>query len=149
MKYLTLIILALSFSAQAQEVPKYLQDAIITVKLKSGKEYTYSANEYAVVKRQSKPQVKITESSEVTEVARISPPAESEGKRHRHIISGELLSSRNGELSEKSTGSTVDVETKRKVGVGIMYQNNIYKDLYIGGRIDSNGGAGVNIGVGF
>lgn len=146
MKYLTLIILALSFSAQAQEIPKYLQDAVITVKLKSGKEYTHSANEYAVVKRGQK---KLPIEQGVAEVARTKRPEPKQSKPHKHIISGELLSSRNGELSEKSTGSTVDVETKRKVGVGIMYQNNIYKDLYIGGRIDSNGGARVNIGVGF
>lgn len=146
MKYLTLIILALSFSAQAQEVPKYLQDAVITVKLKSGKEYTYSANEYAVVKRGQK---KLPAEQGSVEVARVERSEPKQSKSHKHIISGELLSSRNGELSEKSTSSTVDVETKRKVGVGIMYQNNIYKDLYIGGRIDSNGGAGVNIGVGF
>lgn len=149
MKYLTLIILSLSFTTYAQEVPEFLKDGTITVTLKNGKTHTFSANEYAVVKRQAKPQVKIAESSEVMEVARINPSVKSESKRHKHIISGEVLSSRNGELKDSADPSHITVKTRRKVGVGIMYQNNIYKDLYLGGRIDSNGGAGLNIGLGF
>lgn len=151
MKSILLLALLMSVSAYAQVQPAYLKDATITVKLKSGKEYTYSANEYAVVKRQD-PQIKaILADLERVEVepSKPAPASETQIKRHKHIISGEVLSSRNGGLKDSSDPSQVKVETERKVGVGVMYQNNIYKDLYLGGRVDTNGGAGVNIGVGF
>ena len=146
MKSLILLLALITVTCQAQTAPAYLKDATITVKLKNGQEYIYSANEYAVVKRGSK---KIEVDTSVPQVARQAPAQESSPKRHKHIISGELLSSRDGGLKEKSTSSTVEVETERRVGAGIMYQNNIYKDLYLGGRVDTNGGAGVNVGVGF
>lgn len=53
MKKLTFIILLLSLNCFAAEAPSYLKDATVTVTLKGGKTYTYSANEYAVVVRTS------------------------------------------------------------------------------------------------
>lgn len=70
-------------------------------------------------------------------------------KRHKHIISGELLSSANGELKTSSGQSTSTIRSRHKAGVGLIYQNNIYKDLYLGGRVDTNGGVGVTLGIGF
>jgi hypothetical protein len=53
-KYIVAILLSV-FSVQAQEeIPAYLKDSVITVKLKDGKEYTFSGNEYKVVKRGAK-----------------------------------------------------------------------------------------------
>ena len=53
MKKLSILFLLVSLSAFAQETPSYLKDASITVTLKNGKQYKYSANEYAVVKREN------------------------------------------------------------------------------------------------
>lgn len=55
MKYLSLIIIMLAVPAMAVgPAPEYLQGGTITVTLKNGKTYTYSTDEYAVVKRGSK-----------------------------------------------------------------------------------------------
>lgn len=148
MKSALLLALLISVPAIAQVTPAYLKDATITVKLKNGKEYTYSANEYAVIKRGAEKKIELADKGEV-KVEKSAPASEVQTKRHKHIISGEVLSSRTGGLKDSSDPSQVKVETERKVGVGVMYQNNIYKDLYLGGRVDTNGGAGVNIGVGF
>jgi hypothetical protein len=146
MKYLTIILALISISAFSQEVPKYLQDGVITVTLKSGKVFTYSANEYAVVRRGSKkPEVKI----ELAEAVPTKAPAKEAPKRNKHIISGEIVSSNSGDLDVNKGASKVDVESKRELGLGLQYQYNFVDDLYGGVRVDTNGGAAANIGVGF
>lgn len=144
MKYLVLVML-FSVNCFAQKVPEYLKDGVITVTLKNGKTHTFSANEYAVVKREEK---KLPVENTVVQQTHTTVVFQ-ERKVNKHIISGELLSSRNGGLRDKSTANTVEIETERRVGVGIMYQNNIYDNIYLGGRVDSNGGAGINLGLGF
>jgi len=152
MKYLMIaLVTMMSTSALAQEVPKYLKDGKITVTLKNGKTYEYSANEYMVVKRKDKATpTKIVAAAPVvtdegTKVVRSEP---AEQKRHKHIVSVEAMNSQRG-LRSSTSPNMVDVETKREFGLGLQYQNNFYKDLYLGGRIDTNGGAGVNLGLGF
>lgn len=51
MKYILLMIALLTVTIYADEQPAYLKDAQITVTLKSGKVYTFDANEYKVVPR--------------------------------------------------------------------------------------------------
>ncbi len=143
----TLLALSLSLSAFAEEVPSYLKDGTITVTLKNGKQYTFSANEYKVVKRGDKaPEMRIPVIVYSESKQQESKPAEP--KRLKHIVSGEVLQS-NGGLNTSESGNSVTVKNKRQIGVGLQYQYNIYQDLYMGGRIDSNGGTGVNLGVGF
>jgi hypothetical protein len=50
---ITSIVLA-AFSSFAEEMPEYLKDSEITVKLKTGEVYKFSGNEYKVVKRGAK-----------------------------------------------------------------------------------------------
>lgn len=47
------------------------------------------------------------------------------------------------------TKEPVDSEESVKLGVGIQYQRNVYEDLFIGGRVGSNGGVGLSLGLGF
>lgn len=144
MKYLVLMVL-FSATCFAQETPPYLRDAVITVVLKDGQTHVFSANEYAVIKRQEKKLP--VEDSQVEPTPTII--AQPKVKAHKHIISGEVLSSRNGGIKDRVSGNSIEIETERKIGVGVMYQNNIHKNMYLGGRIDSNGGAGINLGLGF
>jgi len=148
MKSLILLLALITLTCQAQSTPAYLKDATITVKLKGGKEYTYSANEYAVIKRNSKPKIELAQASEPIKVESSRPAQAPEPKRHKHIVSGEIVRS-NGSLNTSTGANDVEVENQKEIGVGIQYQNNIYKDLYLGGRVDTNGGTGVQIGVGF
>ena len=126
-----------------------MKDGVITVTLKDGKQYTFSTNEYKVVRR--------GESAKVIQVATDSKQAQEQvnqstqpeiAKKHKHIVSGELVRSKNG-LDVTNGANEVDVKTKKEIGVGIQYQYNIYRDLYLGGRFDSNGGTSVNFGIGF
>lgn len=153
MKYLLTIALFLSsLSVFAEDIPAYLKDGVITVTLKDGKQYTFSANEYKVVKRGSKAKVEVAQeelkqAQEEQVQHRVVIITEKE-QRHKHIVSGELVRSKN-DLEVANGSNEVDIKTKKEIGVGIQYQYNIYRDLYLGGRFDSNGGTGINFGVGF
>lgn len=132
--------------AHAETAPEYMKDAVITVKTKDGKEYTFSGNEYKVVKRESKVvTIPFIVTTTTTQEIQSSPEQQA---RHKHILSLELVRSKNG-FDEQMTSSTVDVKSRYGLGLGLMYQNNFHKDYYLGGRIDTNSGAGVNLGVGF
>lgn len=152
-KLLLAVTILLSLTVSAQEVPDYLKDGIILVRLANGKIYSFSANEYAVVKRGAKAQ-KAPESdslnsfqfSKAERAALVAAPLEAD--RKKNIISGEILRSQKGLQINKSSNQ-VDAENKYKFGVGLMYQRNIVDDIYLGGRIDSNGGTGLNLGFGF
>lgn len=149
-KILLMLAFLITMPAAANEIPpKYLEDGVITVTLKSGKQYTFSANEYFVAKRGVK-------KVEIARAPQINKPQEimyiekkSEQKRLKHIISGEVVRSNNGQHDVSSDPSRVNVESKKAFGVGVQYQYNIYKDVYMGGRLDSNGGTGLSLGLGF
>ena len=139
-----LILIVFIFCAHSfanETPPDYLKDGTITVTLKSGKTHTYSTNEYMVVKR-GKKQAKVEKEPVVAR------KVEKNQKRLKHIVSGEVLESSRG-LSESTNATSTTVRNRRKLGLGIQYQYNVYDDLFLGGRIDSNGGAGLNLGVGF
>lgn len=136
-------------SVFAEDIPTYLRDGVITVTLKDGKQYTFSANEYKVVKRESSAKISQVTTASKQAQEQVNQSAQPEvAKRHKHIVSGELVRSKNG-LDTTTRSNEVDIKTKKELGVGIQYQYNVYEDLYMGGRVDSNGGAGINIGVGF
>lgn len=149
MKYLlTIALVLISLSVFAEDIPTYLKDGVITVTLKDGKQYSFSANEYKVVKRGSKAKVEITntkvEQSKEKAPAQPTPPQE----MSKNIVSFEVLKSSNG-LTTSKNSNKVEVEETKKLGVGIQYQRNVYEDLFIGGRVDSNGGVGLSLGLGF
>lgn len=150
MKYLLTIALFLSsLSVFAEDIPAYLKDGVITVTLKDGKQYTFSANEYKVVKRGRKAKVEVVQEELKQTQEQGNQSAQPEvAKIHKHIISGELVRSKNG-LDVINNTNEVDIKTKKEIGVGVQYQFNVYEDLYIGGRVDSNGGTAISLGVGF
>ena len=149
MKLIIAAILTLvSSAALASEVPAYLKDGTITVTLKNGKQYTFSANEYMVVKRgASSPKLEVAK-QEVQALQEKLQQEVAKPKRLKHIVSGEVVHS-NGGLDTERGANTVNVRSKKELGVGLQYQYNIFKDVYMGGRVDSNGGAGLNLGLGF
>ena len=138
-------------TAFASETPDYLKDGTITVTLENGKQYTFSANGYMVAKRGSKKIEVKPELAEVkSEMAEQKTPkaSNSEPKRLKHIVSGEVLRSNSG-LETSIGANEVNVKSKKDLGLGLQYQYNFHGDLYLGGRVDTNGGAGVSLGVGF
>lgn len=145
MKKLITLAFLFTINSFAAEVPDYLKDGTITVTLKDGKAYTFSANEYMVVKRESKP-FKIPVISLADPKPEIKP-AKVE-KRLKHIVSGEILRS-NGGLNTKTSANQVEVENRKQLGVGLQYQYNLVDDVFVGGRVDSNGGTGLSLGLGF
>lgn len=147
MIYFFLSALLLSLSATAQNVPNYLKDGTITVTLKSGKTYNFSSNEYMVVKR-SAPKLKAELADSKKDSQQSDKQEQSQPKRLKHIVSGEVLRS-NGGLETSTSANQVDVRNRKQMGVGIQYQYNFHKDLFLGGRVDTNGGAGMSLGVGF
>jgi hypothetical protein len=149
-KLMLMIMLLMSTMIFANEqAPAYLKDGVITVTLKNGKTYTFSANEYMVVKRGAKSSKNELAALPVKEVENNRKPAvDPVEKRLKHIVSGEVLRSNRG-LDTSTSANQVDVKNRKQIGVGIQYQYNVYKDLFLGGRVDTNGGAGVNLGVGF
>ena len=158
MKYLIMIIILMNTTI-AQEVPSYLKDGKISVTLTDGKVYNFSANEYMVVKRNSGKKETIKQVTPIETLAEFDlnkeekltrkiEQLEKNKPRQSHIISIELVESQYG-LNRSSYNNRTFVNSKTRLGGGVMYQNNIYKDLYLGGRLDSNGAKGLNIGLGF
>ena len=85
----------------------------------------------------------------VSESSKKGVESENQKKKSKHIISGEISRSFSGRLNTKTYSNETDIEVKKRTGVGIMYQYNFIDNLYLGGRIDSNGGVGINLGLGF
>lgn len=148
MKKLLILMALFTSTVNAEEIPKYLKDGEITVKLKNGKTYTYSTNEYKVVKR-GNPVLLGASPVTVSESSKKGVESENQKKKSKHIISGEISRSFSGRLNTNTYPNETDVEVRKRTGVGIMYQYNFIDNLYLGGRIDSNGGAGINLGLGF
>ena len=132
-------------TALASETPEYLKDGVVTVTLKNGKQHTFSANEYMVAKRGNKKKEisRSPQKEKAQDVVFTRQP-----KRLKHIISGEVLRSNSG-LETSMRSNEVNVRSKKEIGVGLQYQYNFHGDLYMGGRVDTNGGTGLNLGVGF
>ena len=141
MKKLFLCIMFVSLSATAEEIPEYMKDGTITVTLKDGKQYTYSTNEYKVVKRGT---TKMSPSI----LADKKIPKSSREKDNKNIISLGAVRSKYG-VDVDNTPSVTVVEDRYKFGAGLMYQRNFHKELWLGGRVDTNGGTEVNLGLGF
>ena len=148
MKKLLILMTLFTLTVKAEEIPNYLKDGEIIVKLKNGKTYTYSTNEYKVVKRGHSVLLGATPVT-VSESSKKGVESENQKKKSKHIISGEISRSFSGRLNTNTYPNETDVEVKKRTGVGIMYQYNFIDNLYLGGRIDSNAGVGINLGLGF
>lgn len=156
MKNFIALFVTLTMTATAFAVgpaPKELQGGKITVTLKNGKTYTFSSDEYAVVKRGT--EEKVFTKAEGEEIAKTHME---EGRKQgeqaakdaqpKNIVSLGLVRSKNG-FDTETTSSTVDVKSRKDFGGSLQYQRRVLDNKYIGGRVDSNGGAEINVGVGF
>lgn len=139
---LFLLGLLISSTVFAQQVPDFMKDGVITVKLKNGKTYSFSTNEYKVVSRKSQVKAVKPDSLPIITKVIINP------NKIRHIVSGEIVRS-NGDLDTTTSANEVEVRSRRQLGLGIQYQYNFQDNLFLGGRVDTNGGAGINLGAGF
>lgn len=147
MKNILLILAVVSMSLPALAVgpaPKELQGGVITVTLKDGKTYTFSSDEYAVVKRGSKTDLNLADAKEKKQTL---PPQE-DVYPHKNIISVGLVRSQNG-FNIGANPNTISIETRDQIGGQIQYQRRVDKTVYLGGQIDTNGGFGANVGAGF
>lgn len=125
-------------------VPEHLKGATLTITKADGTSETVKAEDYMLVKRKHKrPVVGIT-----TQTKTLLCEKKSE-KNAENILSLEAVSGQAGLEKNIISKSEVEVKTKKGLGLGLMYQRNIYKDLYLGGKVDSNENVGLNIGVGF
>ncbi len=122
-------------------VPSHLKGATITITLADGSKETIKAEEYMVVKRKhTRPVLVIStkESSRSCETKVIDS-----GKKN--IISVQAVRSQSGLSKNVVSPTTVEVETKKSIGAGVMYQRK-FDELVIGVGADTN--RGVNLGVG-
>ena len=122
-------------------VPAHLKGATLTITLANGSKEVVKAEEYMLVKRKHKrPVVRV--SSKETTLACETKVVDSSKK---NIISVQAVRSQSGLSKDIIDPTTVEVETKSKVGAGVMYQRKLDK-LVIGVGADTN--KGVNLGVG-
>ena len=130
--------------------PEYLKGGVITVTLKNGKTYTYSADEYAVVKRGQESKSLPLASKEISEetVPTQSKQTETKVEGHKNIVSVGAVRSQRG-LNVTENSNSVEVSSKKQIGAQLQYQRRVTDKIYLGGQLDTNQGVGVNIGVGF
>lgn len=171
MKYLIIATVLMSVSAHAAETcgpkevrvveekqdvntpaPKELEGATIIVKLKDGSFKEMKAEEFKVVPR--KQQFKIKQR---TVVQQAPCPTQSQPvivektkvEKHKNIISLTMNRSLTDyDVSSNGPGS-FRIENKYELAVGLMYQRNVYKDLYLGVQADTHKSLGLNAGLGF
>lgn len=133
MKYL---MIALMFVSQVcfAEQPAYLKDATITVTLKNGKTYTYSANEYMVVKRGAKSAAPV----QVAPLAEKSVPSQSsessEGVYRLTLHGGMGFDGQNVDQS----ANQVEVTQKRAFVYGASLSRKVSEKVSVGGTVLSN-----------
>ena len=172
MKYL-MIAMALMFSTQAfaQEscetkvesvdqlkedvntpTPKELEGATIIVKLKDGSTREMKAEKFKVVPR--KQQLKVTKETVTKYNCKplvVTSVVEREVEvpvRHKNILSLTVARAVS-DYDIDQQGNSIHIENRFKPVVGLMYQRNVYRALYLGVQADLNRSLGANIGLGF
>jgi hypothetical protein len=124
------------------DVPKHLQDAVIIVRTKDGRESVVSANKFKVVPR--KQQFIVTETSKHTQrVCKVSRDDKNlviVGGRRDHTGLSKSINGNTGVLSS-DRGLVMDA--------GYMRQNVFDSNLGIGGSVDTNGTLRGTVGISF
>jgi hypothetical protein len=146
---LTVMMFSWTAFADVSEVPSYLKDAVITVKLKNGKEYTFSANTHAVVTRSSSSKKTlpfIVNKEKVVVEKDKSIKAEKKSHLNRVRVLGGL--GPNG-VKASVDGTTVVIKQSRGPVGGIGYDRTVDANLSIGGEIMTNGTGMIGVGVDF
>lgn len=70
-------------------------------------------------------------------------------KKHKHIVSLVVNRSVTDYDVSHPSSSITRVENRYELTPGIMYQNNITGNWYVGGQLDTNKSVGFNLGYGF
>jgi hypothetical protein len=153
MKHVLLVFMfmfSLSAFADATEVPAYMKDAVITVKLKSGAEYKFSGNTHAVVLRSSsnklKPAIIVEKLVEVDKLVEVCSEPEKELNKNR--IKGVIGAGPTG-LKTNTEGTTTKVTSKFGPLLGIGYDRLLNEDISVNGQIMTNGTATLGLGLDF
>lgn len=142
--YLILAALFLGLAVNAEEVPEYMRDGVITVTLKSGKTYTYSLNEYKVVRR--------WQAAEETEEA-------VEHHHRKHVEQHPAEHSRNriavhsgvgpDGLKAAAAGNDVTVSQRYRALIGVSYSRKLDDRFSLQGTYLSNDTLTLGLGYDF
>lgn len=149
-KYLILLVfISSSLFANEKPIPPYLKDATITVTLKSGAIYTYSANEYAVIKRDGVvlPPPAIEKEKVVfqdREVVRFV-----ERKKNLNRVKVLVGRSPSDVLIRASALNQVVVEQSYKAFVGFGYERMVSQQWSLGLQLSSDHSQALTLGYDF
>ena len=138
--------LFIGYNTKAQEVPKALKDAVITVTLTNGKVYTFSANEWMVVRRKKASEIaKIADDKKKAEDSD-KKDSDKEVKRNRIAVHGGvgLLG-----LESSSNGSVVTIQEKTVPVFGISLSRLLTDKYSVTGTILSNRTFTLGLGLDF
>lgn len=139
MKYLLIIVVGITWvSWSMADMPAYLKDGTITVTLKNGKTYTFSTNEYMVVKRGAKKPAPALE--------QLATAMKPEPRRNRVRVLGGV--GPNGLETTRSASQATVTTTSGAVG-GIGYDRLITDEVSVGGAALNNETYLLNIGLDF
>ncbi len=136
-KVLVLFATLITTAVFAQEVPTALKDGEITVILKDGTVHKFSENEYAVVKRKSKP---VELSKPTPMVVRIAPT-----KNRITVHAGIGFYGLNIERSPDD----VLVREQRRAVLGLSYSRRLNEDISLGVSAFTNSTFTLDAGLDF
>jgi hypothetical protein len=145
--FLLMQAVAVSAADDATQVPSYLKDAEITVRLKNGKEYKYSANTHAVVTRASsnkkKPaEVIVREKVVIKErIVEVAKPT----KNRVRLVGGRGPDG----LDTDRKSDSVEISTRKGNVGGIGYDRLLDDKISVGAQIMSNGTSTLGLGLDF
>lgn len=137
MRYLIMLVTLLFSTSAMADMPSYLKDATVAVTLKSGKTYTYRAEDMAVVKRSS---MKLPIVKQVFQA--INDKKLILNRKNRVYLLAGLGST--GKLHATTDGSR---QRKGVIG-GIGYQRRV-DDVSVGIQTQDNGTTSVTFGKDF
>ena len=158
MKNILALFVTMMFSvsalADATEVPPFLKDAVITVTLKNGKVYTFSANTHAVVTRASsnkKKPAEIVVVEKTTVVEKTSKQmCEESGYREQKKNRVRVMGGRGPDGVKADTGATsTRISASQGPVGGIGYDRSLDENFSIGAQIMSNATMTLGLGLDF
>lgn len=85
----------------------------------------------------------------ISEESKCEPKEQVRVERHKHIVSVTLNRSITGYNITRIGEKTVQVQNRYTIAPGLMYQNNVRDNLYLGVQVDLNKSVGANLGLGF
>jgi hypothetical protein len=119
--------------------PQYLKDATITVKLANGKEHTFSANGFKVVKRTKEKPV-------LRSVAIETNKCVTSYKNRVSVLVGHGVKD---SLDRQASATQVDVSNTMGAVLGAQYQRSLTDKLSLGVQVQSNKTNSLMLGLDF